>query len=259
MKRLFWVLLLLSGSAWAQSGFNGTWKADLKTAQMGKKPDVYVLKDGMYECKTCMPPYKVKADGKDQSVSGHPYFDSINVTVVNDHETKEVDKKNGKVVNESTVTVAPDGKTATVEFTDSSNSNAKPVSGKVVITKVAPGPAGSHATSGSWRTTGFDTISDNGLLTTYKVEGNNLSMSSPTGQSYTAPLDGKQVDFKGDPGITKVSVKKLGPNTVEETDYRDSKVIGVAKMTVSADGKKMNVVYEDKMHGNVSHYTADKQ
>ena len=213
----------------------------------------------MYACKTCTPPYNVKADGTDQAVSGHPYFDAISITVVNDHETKEVDKKNGKVVSESTVTVAPDGKTATLVFTDSSNTNDKPVHGKVVITKVAPGPAGSHATSGSWRTTGFDNISDNGLLFAYKVEGNNFSFSSPTGQSYTAPMDGKQVDYKGDPGITKVSVKKLGPNTVEETDYRDGKVIGVAKMTVSANGKRMTVVYEDKLHGNVNHYAADKQ
>ncbi len=259
MKRLFWVLLLLSGSAFAQSDFNGTWKADLKSAQMGKKPDVYVLKDGMYECKTCVPPYKVKADGTDQSVSGHPYIDSVNVTVVNGHETKEVDKKNGKVVNESTVTVAPGGKTAIVEFTDSSNTNDKPVHGKVTITKVAPGPAGSHATSGSWRTTGFDSISDNGLLFTYKVEGNNFSMTTPTGQSYTAPMDGKQVDYKGDPGTTAVSVKKLGPNTVEETDYRNGKVLSVTKMTVSADGKKMTIVNDDKMQGRVNHFTAEKQ
>ena len=42
--------------ALAQDAFNGTWKIDLNKAEMPKKPDEYLLKDGMYHCKTCVPP-----------------------------------------------------------------------------------------------------------------------------------------------------------------------------------------------------------
>ena len=137
----------------AQSAFDGTWKIDLNNAQFPKKPDVYLLQNGMYECKTCVPPVKIKADGTDQTVTGHPYYDTTAIKVVSDHEIEETDKKNGKTVTTSKTTVSPDGNTLTFEYSDSSNSNAAPVTGKGEETRVAKGPAGSNAISGSWRFT----------------------------------------------------------------------------------------------------------
>jgi len=105
----------------------------------------------------------------------------------------------------------------------------------------------------------MDTLSDNGLTVTYKTAGGSLSMSSPTGQSYTAKLDGTEAPFRGDPGTTSVSVKQVDKNTIEETDKRDGKVISVERMTVSADGKTMTVKVDDKLHGTTSEFTAAKQ
>ncbi len=60
MKRLLWALmlgtLLLPLLAFAQSPFDGTWKVDMNKVDFPKKPDVYLLQNGMYECKTCVPP-----------------------------------------------------------------------------------------------------------------------------------------------------------------------------------------------------------
>ena len=84
-------------------------------------------------------------------------------------------------------------------------------------------------------------------------------MSSPTGQGYTAKLDGTDAPYKGDPGTTSVSVKRLGKNGFEETDKRDEKVISVARNTVSADGKTLNVVIDDMLHGTTSEFVAQKQ
>src|SRR5207244_8246749 len=201
-------------------------------AQMPKKPDVFSLKDGMYSCKTCVPAYTIKADGTDQAVSGHPYFDTIAIKVVDANTIEETDKKGGKTVVTSKVTVAPDGKTCTFEFTDSSNTNAAPVTGKGTEKKIAAGPAGSHAVSGSWITTSFQSLSDNGLTVTYKTDGDMLTMTSPTGQSYTAKMDGSDTPYKGDPGITSVNVKMMG-RTLVENDLRDGKLIGTARSTVS--------------------------
>ena len=60
MKKLFVVgllmLLLMPVLAMAQSPFDGTWKFDPSTLQFPTNPDVYLLQNGVYECKTCVPP-----------------------------------------------------------------------------------------------------------------------------------------------------------------------------------------------------------
>jgi hypothetical protein len=264
MKKFVLVLTLAAMSlpilGRAQSPFDGTWKFNVTNANFSPKPDVYLLDKGMYSCKTCAPPYAVKADGTDQAVTGHPYFNSIAVTVVNDHQVQETDKKDGKVVATSTTTVSADGNTVTFDFSDSSNTNGgAPVTGKGSATRVAPGPKGSHAVSGSWKIAKLDSISDNGAVFTYQVSGNQLTMTAPTGQSYTATMDGTDAPMKGDPGVTSVSVKKVGKDTLVETDKRDGKVVSVAKTTVAADGKTATVVATDKLSNRTSTFELDKQ
>lgn len=251
--------LLVPLQLMAQNAFDGTWKVDLNNAQLPKKPDVFLLQDGMYHCKSCVPPIEVKADGQDQKVTGHPYYDTVNVKVVDDHNVEVTDKKDGKTVIVSKNTVSPDGNKVNFEFTDSSATNSEPVTGKGESVRVAKGPAGAHAISGSWRNTKLEGFSDNGLSFTYKVEGDSLSMNTPTGQSYTAKLDGTEAPYKGDPGTTSVSVKSVGKNSMEETDKRDGKVISVAHMTVSPDGKSMTIKIDDKLRGSTSQFTANKQ
>jgi len=252
-------VLLWPTLSMAQNVFDGTWKVDLNTAKFPEKPDVYLLKDGMYECKTCAPPIKVKADGQDQKVTGQPYFDTMSVKVVDDHTVEQIQKKNGKTVASSKTWVSADGNTAMFEFTDSSATNADPVTGKGQQTCVAKGPAGSHAISGSWRLAKMDNFSDNGLTFTLKTSGDSIEMSTPTGQGYIAKLDGTEAPFHGDPGTTSVTVKKAGTNTLVETDKRDGKVINVSRITVSLDGKSMKLVSEDKLHGTQSEIHATKQ
>lgn len=86
-----------------------------------------------------------------------------------------------------------------------------------------------------------------------------MTMNNPTGQGYTAKLDGTDAPYKGDPGTTSVSVKKLGKNTIEETDKRDGKVIGIYRMTVGPDGKTMTIAITDRLRGTSSQYAAEKQ
>jgi len=259
-KLLMAALLLAPAAAFAQSAFDGTWKTRMDSIKTTGKPDVYALEDGMYVCSSCVPQIKVKADGADQIVSGHPYYDTVAITVVNDHEIQDVRKKGGKVVSTATVTVSPDGSTETVEFSDSSATNGGPaVTGKATATRVAKGPAGSHAVSGSWVSKSIEGISDNAIVWTYKVSGNQVTMTNPTGQSYTAKLDGTDAPYKGDPGTTSVSVKMIGRNTIEETDKRDGKVIGTWKMTVLADGKTAKGTGVDALTNRTTSFDVVKQ
>ncbi len=264
MKRLVLLaapaLLLIPSMASGQSPFDGTWKIDINKADFDKKPDVFILKDGMYSCKTCVPAYTVKADGSDQVVSGHPYFDSVAIKVVSDHEIQETDKKGGKTVATSTSKVSADGNTTMFSFVDSSNTNGgPPVTGKGEATRVAPGPTGSSVISGSWQMKKIEGLSENATLTKYMVMGNELMMSSPTGQSYTAKLDGADAPMKGDPGVTSVSVKMMGKNMLEETDKREGKVIGVFKMTIEADGKTAKASYDDQLTHRTTTFVMVKQ
>src|ERR1700690_1597205 len=176
MKKMFFLValaaLLLPTLAMAQSAFDGTWKMDMNKVDFPKKPDMFLLQNGMYDCKTCTPPYKIKADGTDQPVTGHPYFNTVAIKVISGNQIEETDKKDGKVVAPPTTTIAPDGKTMMFSFSDSSNTNGgPPVTGKGEAMRVAKGPAGANAVSGSWRTTKIESMSDNATTFTYKVSG----------------------------------------------------------------------------------------
>jgi hypothetical protein len=263
MKKLLWLGLLVSFLmpvlATAQTPFDGTWKIDVSKAQLPQKPEVYLLQGGMFNCKTCVPPIEIKADGQDQKVTGHPYYDTLSVKILDDSSIEQTRKKDGKIVVTSKQTVSPDGGTLTFTFTDSTATNGDAVSGKGESTRVAKGPAGSHSISGSWRASKMDNVSENGLLVTYKVEGDTLTMTTPTGQAYTAKLDGTEAPYKGDPGTSSVSVKKIDKNTIEETDKRDGKVISVTRITVGPDGKGMTIAVSDKLQGTTSKFVAEKQ
>lgn len=243
----------------AQKAFEGTWKLDISKFTMPEKPDEYYLVDGMYECRTCDVPFKVKADGTDQPISGNPYVDTVAFKVVNDHETEETDKKNGKVVSTYAVTISPDGNMLTVKYSDGSNTNGgPPMVGKGELKRVAKGPAGSHLISGSWRLAKVEDMSDNATTWSYKVNGNEITMSSPTGQTYTAKIDGTEAPMKGDPGIDRVSVK-VGANTLEETDTHNGKVVVVFTMTVQPDGKTAKIVFDDRLSNRTNGAVATKQ
>jgi hypothetical protein len=94
---------------------------------------------------------------------------------------------------------------------------------------------------------------------TYKVSGDEITMTNPTGQSYTAKLNGGDAPMKGDPGVSSVSVKMIGKDTLEETDKRDGKVIGVFKMTVASDGKTAKASFDDKLHSTKTDFEVIKQ
>jgi hypothetical protein len=62
---------------------------------------------------------------------------------------------------------------------------------------------------------------------------------TPTGQSYTARLDGADAPYNGDPGTTSVSVKHISHNTLEEAISATANSSAVFPMTL-APGSKAN-------------------
>lgn len=240
-------VLAVPVSSVAQNGFDGTWKVDFQSA-MPTKVNVWLLKDGMYSCTSCSPSIEVQADGKDQPVKGQP-FDSISVKIVDPQTVREVEKKNGQIVSDERFTVSGDGSTATDEFGN----------WKLTLTRIAEAPAGTHRLSGSWKPLKIESTSDQELLVTYKLEGNTLSMSRPTGQSYTAKLDGPDGVYAGDPDINRVALRRIGKDIIEETDKSNGRVVSVTTLAVAHDGKTMTVSVKDLQDKSTNTFTMRKQ
>jgi hypothetical protein len=198
----------------------------------------------------------VKADGTDQPVTGHTYYDTLAVKSAGADTVETTAKKAGKTVGTAVYTVTADGKTCTRKWTDTSGST--PASGEAVFERVAKGPSGSHAVSGSWRVVKIQNLSTSAKTVSFKASADGLSMSSQTGQSYDAKFDGKQVPVAGDPGGTMVSLKKVNDHEVVETDHRKGKIVEVDTMTVSKDGKTMNVHWDDHEAGRKGTYVMEK-
>jgi hypothetical protein len=247
-----------AATAATAGGIDGTWKADLSSVQITQKPDQLLLNGGQFSCATCTPPLTVVADGAYHPVTGRPYADHVSVKVDDDRNVTRTAQKGGAITGETKYSVSADGKTLTISFTDSSVPNAKPVTGNYTETRVAAAPAGAHAISGSWKLDKYNNVSEEGLTVSFKLNGDTLHMSAPSGVSYDAKLDGADAPIKGDTAGTTASVKKLADGSYQETDKRDGKVISVTTMTAGADGK-LNVVSEDKLAGSTVKYVANKE
>lgn len=249
--------LLVPAAAMAQSNFNGTWKVDVNSMQFSAKPTVIVLQNGNFQTPNSVPPVDVKADGQDHPVTGSPSFDTVSVKVLDDRSIETTLKKSGTIFGVLKSRVSADGKAQHLDFTSSGTPNAAPFTYALDYVRVAPGPAGSHALSGSWQMTKL-AASENVLVRTFKVEGDTLRMSSPAGQSYAAKLDGTDAPYSGDPGIDSVSVKRISKDTIEETAKREGKPVRVMRQSVTPDGRTMNVTEQDLLAGTTTKYSAAK-
>jgi hypothetical protein len=123
--------------------------------------------------------------------------------------------------------------------------------------RLASGPAGAHAVSGSWRIQ-KEELSDNALTSTYKGTSDGMMLSMPTGESYEGKYDGKDYPLEGAEGYT-VALGKVNDRALIWTVKRDGKVVAVYNTTVSADGKTMTMKIENKLQGTTTTYKAIKQ
>ncbi|MGA3033412.1 MAG: hypothetical protein ABSD70_09015 [Terracidiphilus sp.] len=249
--------LSIAAVAQAQSPFDGTWHINPSQAKFDPKPFTVYTSQGWYHCVSCTPPYDVQADGQAHPVTGQP-FDTESVTVVDPHTTSFVDQKGGKTTTEATVTVSADGKLLTIKSKSYPMGGGAPQSSSLRLKRVGVLPAGVHATSGNWVPTGF-TDTDADLTFTFKSNGDELTMTDPTGDSYTAKFDGGNYPFKGSYQTDAVSLKKIDAHTIEETDKHNGTVTNVSKMTVSANGKTMTMVSHDPQRDVTSTFVATKK
>ncbi len=252
---LFAAALTVPAVSAAQSPFDGTWRINIAQAKFSPKPIVFYLSQGWYHCVSCSPAFDAKADGTDQAVTGQTY-DTISVKEVDPKTIEVVTKKNGKVDVEQTRTVSANGKELTVKVTAHPQNSDQTVTEEATAKLVGVAPSGVHATSGNWQLEKVKE-SDNGLTVTYKTSGDQLTMSEPTGETYSAKLDGTDASVTGSYTFDTVSIKKVDAHTLEETEKRAGTVVEVNKITVS--GRTMTIVSDNKLNDRTNTYTATKQ
>lgn len=259
MKTTLCLLLLFPATLLAQSSFDGTWIVKLDQTQLPKKPEVFLLQNGVYECPSCVPAIKVNADDKDHHVAGSPYFSSICIQQ-NDHSRLQItEKQKGKTVYSETDSTSPDGNTLLEQVTDSSAPNGEPVIAEETFQRIAPAPAGASAISGSWQAEHIKILSANGMTVTYHATNDGLEASTPGGKGYDAKFDGREYRVKGEPVRTTVSLKRVNARCIQETDREEGVVHYQVRMTVSRDGKSMRVTEIDKERGTKMTYIMEKK
>lgn len=254
------VLLAALGAAavsHSQSPFDGTWRIDAAKSKFDQKPFTIYASQGWYHCVSCTPPFDVQADGQFHAIAGQP-FDSVSVTIVDPHTIRIVTKKGDKPIEDDTATVSADGKMTTIKTVTYPSNGDGPQNSSMTLKRVGVLAAGVHATSGDWVPLKIsDTEAD--LTFTFKSNGDELTMTDPTGDSYTAKFDGSDYPYKGGYYTSAVSLKRIDAHTIVETDKRDGKVLNEQKMTVSPDGKSMTIVSHSPMNDMTSTFIAMKK
>ncbi len=238
----------------AQSAFEGTWRPE---PQRPSHPPIEtaVLLNGEYECSTCTPPYKVKADGHDQALQGNPYYDSIAIAIIDARTITKTGKKDGKVSADTKVTVSADGNAKT-EVQTLIGMAAVPIELTAKFSRVAAGERGSHRVSGGWQMREMD-VSNHVEDTTFRVSGGALAMTDRMGRSFTAKLDGTPAPYQGSDEFNGVSLKLVDERTIEESDLRDGKVVKISRWALGPDGQTMHATFDDT-HGHVQHQDGHK-
>jgi hypothetical protein len=259
MKMLFLLLLLFPATLAAQSPFDGTWVAKLESAQLPSRPEVYLLQNGIYECTSCVPKIKAKADGKDYPIAGSPYFSTVSIRVIDNSDIQLTEKQGSKVVYEEADKVSADDETLLQSVTDSAAPTGQAVTAEESFKRISPGPTGSNAISGSWQAQKVKVTSENGITVTYHSTPHGLQASTPGGEGYDARFDGKEYSIRGDPAHSTVSLRQINANTIVETDKQDGRVHYRLLMAVSHDGKSMKVTEADMERGTKTIYAMEKK
>lgn len=244
MKILLVLLFLSPAATLAQSSFDGTWIIDSSATQLPKKPAIYAVVEGMFRCSgSCIGNTEVKADGREHEIAESAYWDTESVRIVDAYTIEIITKKAGKTLFTETDTVSPDGGTLTQLVRDTTEAEAVTI--ETLSKRVEQGPAGDHLLSGSWQAYKVNR-SKNGSTITYRCTADGFSAETPLGEKFHAKFDGKDYLVEDDPAHAMVSVKLLSPDTVEQTNKRDGKVVGVLRLTVAPDGKTIHATYENK-------------
>lgn len=231
IKQVMFVLGMAMAVPATAGPFDGTWKANVGSAQLKTSARVWSISNGVYRCASCTPPFSLSADGKPHSLPAGEGADAESVRVVDTRTVLMKMVKGDQTIATHTLVAMPDGKLLRVTSQEV-GANGKVVTSQKVERRVAAGPKGSHAASGTWKDAKVERADAAILTITMKETDGVLHVKEGTGESYDARIGGPAVPIKGDREGAMVSLRRTAPMTIVETDTVKGKVVAVTTMVV---------------------------
>ncbi|HEY0313235.1 MAG TPA: hypothetical protein VGC56_12150 [Allosphingosinicella sp.] len=226
----------------AASPFDGLWVDDLKT-QMGEAGfDTYLVANGVYTCKSCRPPRSYPADGKMRPVPGDLSVLSESATVTGPRTllTRLVDHE---MARETTMTVAPDGTSATYVSLDAWPGRTRRLGTEYRATRVASAPPGAHAVSGSWRGVANVAFPEEYRSVTLHEAAGLFTRSNFRHGRYTARINGAPAPVTDDgKNIYQATVRAPNPHTRVEMILLQGKPVVKRTYTLSPDSCALTTI-----------------
>ena len=220
----------------ADASFVGKWKFNPDKSQLnGLTYQVEDAGGGQYAFVFGDDKETLGLDGKDHTTK---YGNTWSITKTAPNAWHWVTKRNGKVVNDATWTVADDGATSTYVATET-RPDGSTSKDETQLKRTAGDNAGGLV--GTWEGTAT-TIGSPTTLEIAKWQGSGYSMKDPTYKEETNfKLDGKDYSPKG-PRVAKgrtVSAKAMGADKIEMTHKLNGKTTETDLWEISADGKTL--------------------
>jgi hypothetical protein len=227
--------VMLAGVVAAQGALTGhpivgSWKLNAAKSTLGFTLTFAALPNGAMTMGWSDQKYSFKIDGKEYPL---PVDTTATWTQKGANQWEAVYKVKGKVDNIDQISLSADGRTLSVH-TDRVILKTKE---DVVFERVSGGPG----LAGTWRATrgAADSTVD------YTATGNELSVRiEPSGERWRGPLDGKDYTATAGPGIpggVTWAGRREGPRAIKFVLKRNGKPIQFATLTVSPDGKTLEV------------------
>lgn len=240
----------------AESPLHGIWQVNVDTLHVTRK-HAFAILDGMYTCMSCSPTFTIPADGAFHPVPASPARDELAVLIIDSRQVQVTERKDGRLVLNSIYRVNEDGANAQAEHQD--HSGKQPVISMYGYAREEYAAQGAHPASGTWVASTFDDISSSGRLLTLAVAGNRLSLSSPQGHAFTAPMDDSISPVEGSALVSAVSVRRIAPHRIRVTQYSGDQVVGITNYHVLPSSHMMKVAHENRVDGSAIRYAATRQ
>lgn len=253
----FW--MSWAGAACAASPFDGRWVDDLASQISSPQADVYLVAKGLYRCDSCDPPRAYPADGRPHPVPGDD--DTVSEAVSISTPAAIVTRNVGhRMVRETTMTVSPNGKTATYVSLDRWPGLPTPLRTEYLARRVAPSPRGAHAVSGSWLGLRYVAVPVEYRSVELTDAGDHLTRASFRRGRYTATYGGPAVPIEGAeiPGLS-AQVRKPDDRTIVETVLVEGKPTTERTYRLSPDGRSMTTVVRNLANNQVFEITSHRQ
>lgn len=233
LKRSILASITSVGLLLAGDSIIGRWKLDpAKSKFTGDSLSFEKTADGM-RWSAGGESYSFKTDGNDApAVFGY----TAAWKQVSDHSWETANKLQGKLINTDYITLSADGKTLTM-VTKGVKPDGTPYNDETVYKR----ESGKEGLAGKWRNKQVK-VSAPGTMEFSENDSGGLKWRSIEYQTeWNGKLDGNDYPATG-PTVPKdvtLSLKRLGPNSIESTTKMNGKGIYRGTMTVSADGKTL--------------------